>query len=111
MTTRNATVGEWRALLTHRAARHHDGRFLVHGRAAITAAVANDWPIEALLYRLGAPEPPAWARELLDRRPGNSASGRPRAARPPASSVSSPRTRSPRRGRCSSTTSRMRRSS
>ncbi|MBF6329605.1 TrmH family RNA methyltransferase [Nocardia transvalensis] len=65
MTTRNAAVGAWQAYLTNRAKRHRDGRFLVHGRDAIGAAVAHDWPLETLLYRLGTPELPAWARELL----------------------------------------------
>ncbi|PSR59606.1 rRNA methyltransferase [Nocardia sp. MDA0666] len=64
-TTRNASVGEWRAYLGNRARRRGDGRFLVHGREPITAAVANGWPLEAVLYRLGAPLPP-WAREVLD---------------------------------------------
>ncbi|MBF5000200.1 rRNA methyltransferase [Nocardia sp. BSTN01] len=64
-TTRNASVGEWRAYLGNRARRRTDGRFLVHGRESITAAVANGWPLEAVLYRLGAPLPP-WAREVLD---------------------------------------------
>ncbi|WP_051024755.1 TrmH family RNA methyltransferase [Nocardia aobensis] len=64
-TTRNASVGEWRAYLGNRARRRSDGRFLVHGREPITAAVANGWPLEAVLYRLGAPLPP-WAREVLD---------------------------------------------
>lgn len=64
-TTRNASVGEWRAYLGNRARRRRDGRFLVHGREPITAAVANGWPLEAVLYRLGAPLP-AWAREVLD---------------------------------------------
>ncbi|MFI5779759.1 TrmH family RNA methyltransferase [Nocardia sp. NPDC051570] len=65
MTTRNAAVGEWQAYLTNRTTRHRDGRFLVHGRAALTAAVTGDWPLETLLYRLGPPELPRWARELL----------------------------------------------
>ncbi len=67
MTTRNAAVGEWQAYLTNRAKRHRDGRFLVHGRAALTAAVRGQWPLETLLYRVGTPELPDWARELLDR--------------------------------------------
>ncbi|MCM6774194.1 rRNA methyltransferase [Nocardia sp. CDC159] len=66
MTTRNAAVGEWQAYLTNRAKRHRDGRFLVHGRAALTAAVTHHWPLETLLYRLGPPELPEWARRLLD---------------------------------------------
>ncbi|MFF0487850.1 hypothetical protein ACFYTQ_02395 [Nocardia sp. NPDC004068] len=84
MTTRNATVGEWRALLTHRAARHRDGLFLVHGRAALTAAVANDWPIEALLYRLGTPELPPGRGSCSTAGPGvPRAAGRARHTHPP----------------------------
>ncbi|RDI42494.1 TrmH family RNA methyltransferase [Nocardia mexicana] len=66
MTSRNAAVQEWQAYLTNRARRHRDGRFLIQGAEPITQAVAHGWPLEALLYRLGGPELPPWARELID---------------------------------------------
>lgn len=66
MTTRNASVGDWHAYLGNRARRHRDGRFLVHGREPIEAALAAGWPVEAVLYRLGTPLSP-WAAALLDR--------------------------------------------
>lgn len=66
VSTRNASVQVWQAYLNNRTKRHRDGRFLVQGVRPITQAVANDWPLETLLYRLGAPELSSWARELLD---------------------------------------------
>lgn len=66
VTTRNASVQVWQAYLNNRTKRHRDGRFLVQGVRPITQAVANDWPLETLLYRLGGPELSSWARELLD---------------------------------------------
>ncbi|WP_369639519.1 TrmH family RNA methyltransferase [Nocardia sp. JMUB6875] len=64
--TRNASVELWREYLGNRARRSRDGRFLVHGRRAITRAVECHWPLETLVYRLGAPEPPDWVRQLLE---------------------------------------------
>ncbi|MGW4369963.1 TrmH family RNA methyltransferase [Nocardia takedensis] len=64
--TRNASVQVWEAYLSNRATRNRDGRFLVQGVRPISQAVANGWPLETLLYRLGAPELSGWARELLD---------------------------------------------
>ncbi|MCX4094974.1 TrmH family RNA methyltransferase [Nocardia sp. alder85J] len=66
MTTRNAAVAEWQAYLTNRNRRHRDGRFLIQGREAIAAALRHGWPVQTLVYRLGAPALPGWARELLD---------------------------------------------
>ncbi|RJO74716.1 RNA methyltransferase [Nocardia panacis] len=66
VSTRNAAVQVWTAYLTNRTKRHRDGRFLVQGVRPITQAIANDWPLETLLYRLGTPELSGWARELLD---------------------------------------------
>ncbi|PXX54608.1 TrmH family RNA methyltransferase [Nocardia tenerifensis] len=66
VSTRNASVQVWQAYLNNRTKRHRDGRFLVQGVRPITQAVANDWPLETLLYRLGTPELSNWARELLD---------------------------------------------
>ncbi|ONM47773.1 TrmH family RNA methyltransferase [Nocardia donostiensis] len=66
VSTRNASVQVWQAYLNNRTKRHRDGRFLVQGVRPITQAVINDWPLEALLYRLGGPELSGWARELLD---------------------------------------------
>ncbi|WP_067473678.1 TrmH family RNA methyltransferase [Nocardia amamiensis] len=66
VSTRNASVQVWQAYLNNRTKRHRDGRFLVQGVRPITQAVANDWPLETLLYRLGGPELSGWARELLD---------------------------------------------
>lgn len=66
VSTRNASMQVWEAYLNNRATRNRDGRFLVQGVRPITQAVANDWPIETLLYRLGTPELSGWARELLD---------------------------------------------
>ncbi|WP_327119498.1 rRNA methyltransferase [Nocardia sp. NBC_01730] len=66
VSTRNASVQVWQAYLNNRTKRHRDGRFLVQGVRPITQAVANDWPLETLLYRLGAPDLSSWARELLD---------------------------------------------
>ncbi|GAA5055650.1 TrmH family RNA methyltransferase [Nocardia callitridis] len=66
VSTRNASVQVWQAYLNNRTKRHRDGRFLVQGVRPITQAIANDWPLETLLYRLGTPELSGWARELLD---------------------------------------------
>ncbi|MFI6168515.1 TrmH family RNA methyltransferase [Nocardia sp. NPDC051052] len=66
VSTRNASVQVWQAYLNNRTKRHRDGRFLVQGVRPITQAVANDWPLETLLYRLGTPDLSHWARELLD---------------------------------------------
>ncbi|MBF6335825.1 rRNA methyltransferase [Nocardia abscessus] len=66
VSTRNASVQVWQAYLNNRTKRHRDGRFLVQGVRPITQAVANDWPLETLLYRLGGPELSSWAREVLD---------------------------------------------
>lgn len=65
VSTRNASVQVWQAYLNNRTKRHRDRRFLVQGVRPITQAVANDWPLETLLYRLGGPELSRWARELL----------------------------------------------
>ncbi|WP_084484111.1 TrmH family RNA methyltransferase [Nocardia anaemiae] len=66
VSTRNASVQVWQAYLNNRTKRHRDGRFLVQGVRPITQAIANDWPLETMLYRLGAPELSSWARELLE---------------------------------------------
>ncbi|MET9024277.1 TrmH family RNA methyltransferase [Nocardia sp. NPDC004168] len=66
VSTRNASVQVWQAYLNNRTKRHRDGRFLVQGVRPITQAMANDWPLETLLYRLGGPELSTWAREVLD---------------------------------------------
>ncbi|MER7449953.1 TrmH family RNA methyltransferase [Nocardia beijingensis] len=66
VSTRNASVQVWQAYLNNRTKRHRDGRFLVQGVRPITQALANDWPLETLLYRLGGPELSGWAREVLD---------------------------------------------
>ncbi|GAB2635492.1 TrmH family RNA methyltransferase [Nocardia goodfellowii] len=66
VSTRNASVQVWQAYLTNRATRNRDSRFLIQGVRPITQAIANDWPLETLLYRLGAPDLSSWARELLD---------------------------------------------
>ncbi|WP_225726571.1 MULTISPECIES: RNA methyltransferase [unclassified Nocardia] len=66
VSTRNASVQVWQAYLNNRGKRHRDGRFLVQGVRPINQAVANGWPLETLLYRLGAPDLSGWARELLD---------------------------------------------
>ncbi|MEU8898030.1 TrmH family RNA methyltransferase [Nocardia sp. NPDC048505] len=66
VSTRNASVQVWQAYLSNRATRNRDARFLVQGVRPITQAVAAGWPLETLLYRLGAPELSSWARELLD---------------------------------------------
>ncbi|WP_019928026.1 RNA methyltransferase [Nocardia sp. BMG111209] len=66
MTTRNAAVAEWQAYLTNRNRRHRDGRFLIQGRDAIAAALHHGWPVQTLVYRLGAPALPGWARDLLE---------------------------------------------
>ncbi|WP_328397395.1 TrmH family RNA methyltransferase [Nocardia sp. NBC_00416] len=63
---RNAAVQVWTAYLDNRAKRNRDARFLVHGVRPITQALAQDWPLETLLYRLGDPGLSAWAREVLD---------------------------------------------
>ncbi|MGW5382943.1 TrmH family RNA methyltransferase [Nocardia sp. NPDC003963] len=63
---RNAAVQVWTAYLDNRAKRNRDRRFLVHGVRPITQALAHDWPLETLLYRLGDPGLSAWAREILD---------------------------------------------
>ncbi|MBF6128654.1 TrmH family RNA methyltransferase [Nocardia brasiliensis] len=66
VSTRNASVQVWQAYLNNRTKRHRDGRFLVQGVRPITQALANDWPLETLLYRLGTPDLSSWARQLLD---------------------------------------------
>lgn len=68
--SRNAAVQVWTAYLDNRATRNRDHRFLVHGVRPITQALACDWPLETLLYRLGDdPGLSAWAREMLDSSP------------------------------------------
>ncbi|MFI1917038.1 TrmH family RNA methyltransferase [Nocardia sp. NPDC020380] len=64
--TRSAAVEVWHEYLSNKAKRLRDGRFLVHGRRAITRALECRWPLETLVYRLGAPEPSEWARQVLD---------------------------------------------
>ncbi|WP_063061003.1 TrmH family RNA methyltransferase [Nocardia sienata] len=66
---RNAAVQVWTAYLDNRTKRHRDSRFLVHGVRPITQALAHDWPLETLLYRLGDPGLSAWAREILETSP------------------------------------------
>ncbi|WP_229683725.1 TrmH family RNA methyltransferase [Nocardia camponoti] len=66
MSTRNASVQVWQAYLHNRTKRNRDNRFLIQGVRPITQALANDWPIETLLYRLGTPDLSSWAREVLD---------------------------------------------
>lgn len=66
---RTASVQEWQGYLTNRGKRQRDGRFLVHGVRPITRALACEWPLETLLYRLGDPELPGWAREVLETSP------------------------------------------
>ncbi|WP_280346975.1 TrmH family RNA methyltransferase [Nocardia neocaledoniensis] len=66
VSTRNASVQVWQAYLSNRTKRNRDGRFLVQGVRPITQALANDWPLETLLYRLGGPDLSSWAREVLD---------------------------------------------
>ncbi|MET8775079.1 TrmH family RNA methyltransferase [Nocardia sp. NPDC004654] len=66
VSTRNASVQVWQAYLNNRTKRHRDSRFLVQGVRPITQAIANGWPLETLLYRLGAPDLSGWAREVLD---------------------------------------------
>ncbi|MEV0077089.1 TrmH family RNA methyltransferase [Nocardia neocaledoniensis] len=66
VSTRNASVQVWQAYLSNRTKRHRDGRFLVQGVRPITQALANDWPLETLLYRLGGQDLSSWAREVLD---------------------------------------------
>ncbi|MFI2472190.1 TrmH family RNA methyltransferase [Nocardia xishanensis] len=66
VSTRNASVQVWQAYLNNRTKRHRDSRFLVQGVRPITQALANGWPLETLLYRLGAPDLSGWAREVLD---------------------------------------------
>lgn len=63
---RTASVQVWQGYLTNRGKRLRDGRFLVHGVRPITRALACDWPLETLVYRLGGPELSGWAREVLD---------------------------------------------
>ncbi|WP_067704801.1 TrmH family RNA methyltransferase [Nocardia jejuensis] len=64
--TRNASVQVWQAYLNNRASRLRDNRFLVHGMKPLTRAFECRWPLETLVYRLGAPELPDWARTVLD---------------------------------------------
>ncbi|WP_307817825.1 TrmH family RNA methyltransferase [Nocardia acididurans] len=66
MNTRNAEVQTWQAYLKNRATRTRDGRFLVYGERPILRALECRWPLETFVYRLGAPEPSAWARRVLD---------------------------------------------
>ncbi len=66
VSTRNASVQVWQAYLNNRTKRHRDNRFLVQGVRPITQAIANGWPLETLLYRLGDPDLSGWAREVLD---------------------------------------------
>ncbi|MEV6768430.1 TrmH family RNA methyltransferase [Nocardia sp. NPDC051030] len=63
---RNASVQMWQAYLNNRASRLRDNRFLVHGMRPISRALEYRWPIETLVYRLGAPELSEWARGVLD---------------------------------------------
>lgn len=63
---RNAAVQVWAAYLDNRTKRNRDGRFLVHGVRPITQALAHEWPLETLLYRLGDPGLSGWAREILE---------------------------------------------
>ncbi|UFS96825.1 TrmH family RNA methyltransferase [Nocardia huaxiensis] len=66
MNTRNASVETWQAYLHSRASRVRDGRFLVYGQRPILRALEYRWPLETLVYRLGAPELSDWVREVLD---------------------------------------------
>ncbi|WP_043654147.1 TrmH family RNA methyltransferase [Nocardia thailandica] len=66
VSTRNASVQVWQAYLNNRTKRHRDSRFLIQGVRPITQALAAGWPLETLIYRLGAPELSSWAREVLE---------------------------------------------
>jgi TrmH family RNA methyltransferase len=69
VTTRNAQFQTWQALLTNRQKRQRLGRFLIQGVRPITVAADQGWPLDQLLHPAGR-RLSAWARELLDRRPG-----------------------------------------
>lgn len=49
VTTRNAAFQQWQALLTNRTKRQRLGEFLIQGVRPINLALAQGWPLKALL--------------------------------------------------------------
>ena len=65
VTSRNAQFQQWESLLANRAKRQRSGAFIVQGVRPISVAVANRWPIDALLFDAGAALS-RWARDTLE---------------------------------------------
>ncbi|MDQ2729636.1 MAG: rRNA methyltransferase, partial [Actinomycetota bacterium] len=61
---RNDTFQQWSALATNRSKRHRTRSFLVQGVRPLDVAVAQRWPLRALLH--AAPPRSRWAEGLLD---------------------------------------------
>jgi 23S rRNA (uridine2479-2'-O)-methyltransferase len=61
----NSTLQSLRALRTNRTRRHKTGTFVVEGVEPITAAVANGWDCEAVIYRSGG-RLSAWAAGVIE---------------------------------------------
>ncbi|MFD4369787.1 TrmH family RNA methyltransferase [Rhodococcus sp. NPDC058521] len=66
VTTRNARFQQWESFLGNRTKRSRAGRFLIQGVRPINVALEHDWPIEALLHRVGGPQLSEWARERTE---------------------------------------------
>lgn len=60
---RNDTFQQWSALATNRSKRHRTRSFLVQGVRPLDLAVANHWPLRALLHTAGPRS--RWAEEVL----------------------------------------------
>lgn len=67
VTTRNARFQQWESFLGNRTKRTRAGRFLIQGVRPLNVALDQDWPIEALLHRMGGPSLSDWARGLIER--------------------------------------------
>ena len=61
----NSTLQSLRALGTNRTRRHKTGTFIVEGVEPITAAVANGWECEAVIYQSGR-RLSTWAAGVID---------------------------------------------
>lgn len=69
VTTRNARFQQWESYLTNRTKRSRASRFLIQGVRPLNLALEHDWPIDAILHRVGGGALSEWAR-TMSTRPG-----------------------------------------
>lgn len=67
VTTRNARFQQWQSFLSNRTKRSRAGLFLIQGVRPLNVALDRDWPIEAILHRVGGGALSEWARDVTNR--------------------------------------------